>query len=101
LARADLISGGESQRASVLAEPPLHRLEQLRGVVADAVLEHDPDVLDIADPARRVALDDDEVGVLAAGDAADAILLAGIDRAVERGDLDRLDRREPGLDQQL
>src|ERR1041384_6544061 len=86
---------------SVLAVAGFDRGEQLLGVEADAVLEHDLDVLDVLDPGRRIALDHDEVGVLADRDAADPVLAAEVDRAVERRDLDRLDRREPGLDEEL
>src|SRR6185295_9402658 len=67
---------------SVLAIPLLHRFEQLRGIEADSVLPYDLDVLDVGDPGRRVALDQDQVGVLADLDAADALLLAEVDRAV-------------------
>src|ERR1041385_1603575 len=86
---------------SVLSVAPPDRREELLRIEANAVLEHDLDVLDVGDPGRRVALDHDQVGVLADGDAADAVLAAEVLRAVERRDLDRLDRREPALDQEL
>src|SRR6476646_1593355 len=52
-------------KKSVLAEPPLHRLDQPCAVVADAVLEHDDDVLDVVDVRCRIPFDDDQVRVLA------------------------------------
>src|SRR5262249_16884357 len=76
-------------------------IEQLLRVVTDAVLEDDLDVLDVRDARRRVALDHDQVRVLPGRDRTDLPVAAEEDRAVQRRDPDRLDRREPGLDQQL
>src|SRR5436309_3099510 len=78
----------------VLSIATLHRLEQLLRVVADAVLEDDLHVLDVRDARRRIAFDDDEIGVLAGGDGADAIGASEERGAVERGDADRFDGRE-------
>src|SRR5262249_50860273 len=86
---------------SVFFVAAFHRRQQLFGIEPDPVLEHDLDVLDIGDPGRWVALDHDEVGALADRDASDPIVATEVLRTVERGDLDRLDRREPGLDEQL
>ena len=81
--------------------PCLHRCDQLRRVVADALLEHRLDLADVADRRRRIAVDHDQVGLLADRDAADALVAAEILRAVQRRDRDRLERREAGIDQQL
>ena len=60
------------RRASTPADRAAHRLDELRRVVADAVLEDDFYLLDVGDVSRRVAADDYQVGLAAGGDCADA-----------------------------
>jgi len=78
-----------------------HRLDELRRVEPDALLEHQLDVLDVGDGLRGIALHHDQIGPLARGHRADLPLLAEEARAVPAGDGDRLDRAEPCLDQEL
>src|SRR5512133_3782603 len=75
--------------------------EQLGRVVRDAVLEDELHFANIGDPVGGVAVDDDEVGMLAGGDRADAVLLAEELRAVGRGDPDGFDGRESAFDEEL
>ena len=49
----------------------LNRLDQLLGIVTDAVLENDLDILDVEDARRRVAFHDHQVRCLADCDRAD------------------------------
>src|SRR6185437_1011866 len=76
-------------------------LDQLRRVVAHPVLEHQRDVLDVADVLRRIALDQYQVGRLAHVDRTDLLVGAHEARAVQGGDPDRLHRRKAGFHQQL
>src|SRR2546425_5720736 len=85
----------------ILSVPAPHRLQELGRIVSHAVLEHDLDVLDIRDATSWIALHHHQVRVLANGDRADLILAAEKGRAVQGRDVNGLDRREPGLDQQL
>src|SRR4051794_38387686 len=78
-----------------------YRFEQLLRIVSHAVLEHDLDIFDVGDGLCWVALNDDEVGLLSAGDGADVVAFAQKLGAVCRGDLDCLDWREASLDEQL
>lgn len=55
----------------VLAVAAFDGVEEFGGVVADAVFEDDFDFFDVVDVGGGVAVDDDEVGVFAWGDAAD------------------------------
>src|SRR6185312_12830344 len=86
-----------------LEEPDfsLHGCDQLRRVVADPLLEHDVDVLEVGDARGRVAVQHDEVGLLAYCDGTDFRRASEKGRAVERADLDRLERREPALDEEF
>ena len=59
----------------------LHRLEDLRRVVADSLLEHQLDVLHVLDPCGRVTADDDEIGLLPSRDAPDPCVAAEVSRA--------------------
>src|SRR5882762_3926012 len=43
--------------SSIFSAMALHGVQQLRGVIADAVLEDDLDVFDVPDATRRIALD--------------------------------------------
>ena len=76
-------------------------LDQLGGVVAHAVLENGLHVLNVGNVFRRIAFDDDDVGLLAGDDAADLVGNAEPLRAVEGSDLNGLNRREAGLDQEF
>src|SRR5438067_13772673 len=78
-----------------------YRFEQLRGIVSGAVLEDDLDVLDVVDANARVALDDQEIGVLRHGDGADLVLPAEIGCAVQGPYPDRLPPPEAYPDQPL
>src|SRR5579863_764768 len=86
---------------SILAIAAADRLQQRRGVVTDPILEYDLDVLDVGDSLSRIALDHDDIRVLAGAERADAILEPQIAGTVERGDSHRLGHRESGLAQQL
>ena len=67
---------GFTSLSSVKPDPPLHRLEDLRRVVADAALEDDLHVLDVLDACRRIAANDDEVRLFADGYGADLRIAA-------------------------
>src|SRR5262245_25464177 len=90
-------------RPPASADPDLaaHRLDEPGRVVADAVLEHDLDVLDVGDALRRISLHEDEVGAASLPQGAEVRLPAHEAGPVLRRDLDRLDRRESRLDQEL
>ena len=66
---------GQVCSGSVLAVAAFDGVEEFGGVVADAVFEDDFDFFDVVDVGGGVAVDDDEVGVFAGGDAADGRLL--------------------------
>ena len=85
-----------------MAVTALDALEEFRGVVADAVLEHDLYFFDVVDVDGGVAVDDDQVGVFALCDASDGCLLAFVGRAVKGGDLDGFDGGEAaGVDEKF
>src|SRR6204780_970327 len=86
---------------SVFPIVTLHRIKQFLGVVSGTVLEDNLDIFDIRYSSRRIALYHDAVPVLPRRDRADLILAAEKDGAVQRGNLNRLDRCEPGLHQQF
>ena len=92
-----------AKRSDVQYKPDLslHRRDELGRVVADAFLEHEGDFADVGDLRGRISVDDDEVGLLADGDRSDAVGASEVRRAVERADLDGLERRESALDEQL
>src|SRR6202050_1812498 len=89
--------------SNALADADLasHAVDQLFGIVADAGLEHRLDVLDVGNVRGRIAFDQNEVGLFARRERADAIPLAEINRAVFRADLNRLRRSESRFDQQF
>src|SRR5688572_30396955 len=78
-----------------------NRINQLLRVVADALLEHGLDLTDVANRRRRIAVDDDQVCLLAGGEAAHPLVAAEILGAVQRRDRNRFERRETGVDEQL
>src|SRR3954469_10773009 len=86
---------------SVEPDLSLHRCDQLRRIVADAFLEDCHDFSNVLDARRRVAIEHDQIRLLADGDRAGAIRAAEVGSTVERADLDRLERRESALDEQL
>src|SRR5262249_47278376 len=94
-------SGWPAADSSAKPDQPPDRVDQLRGVVTHAVLEDRLDLLDVGDVLRRVAVDDDEISLLARSDRADPVRDAQELRAVLRLDPDRLGRRESRLDEQL
>ena len=61
--RFDLLSA--AVRRLEEAHFPLHRIDELGGVITDCLLEHHLHVSHIADARRRIARQDDEVGLLA------------------------------------
>ena len=58
----------KSRQGLVLAVSALDGVEELGRIIADAILEDDLDLLDVADVCGRVAVEDDEVGVLSGSD---------------------------------
>src|SRR6202453_835603 len=76
-------------------------VDQLFGIVADAGLKHRFHVLDVCNVSGWIAFDQNEVGLFARRERADAIPLAKIYRAVFRADLNRLRRSESRFDQQF
>jgi len=101
--RDDGVPGAGLPEAIVLEETDLapHRFDQLRGVVADPLLEYHPDVTHIGDARCRIPRDHHEVGVLSHGDRPRTIGAPEKRRAIQRADANRLQRREAALDQQL
>jgi len=86
----------------ILAVAAFDGVEEFGGVVADAVFEDDFDFFDVVDVGGGVAVDDDEVGVLAYGYAAYGRLLAFVDGAVESGDFDGFEWSEAvGVDEEF
>ena len=71
------------------------------GIVPDALLEHERHLANVIDSRRRIAVDHDEVGLLAGGDRPDERAAAEERGAVQRADFDRLERREARFDEQL
>src|SRR5579864_3494518 len=67
-----------------------HGVDQLRRIVSDAVLEHELDVFDVGDAHRRIAFDDDEIGVLARRDRTEVVGPSQELRTVQSRDADRL-----------
>lgn len=65
------------------------------------LFEHHLDVTDVADPGRRIAVDDNDVCVLSDRNRAGAIGAAEECRAVQGADADCLERRESAFHQQL
>ena len=88
--------------ALVLAVAAFDGVEEFGGVVADAVFEDDFDFFDVVDVGCGVAVEDDEVGVFARGNAADGGLFAHVGGAVEGGDFDGLEWSEAvGVDEEF
>ena len=79
----------------------LHRIEQLPGVISGAVLEDDLDVFDIRDASGWITFRYYQVRVLPGRNRADLVLAAEKYRTIQSRDPKGLDRREPGLDQEL
>src|SRR4029453_6016923 len=80
---------------------PFDRIDQRHGIEANALLEYELHFADIRDGGGRVAVDDNQIGLLAGGESADAIVASKILRAVERADRYGLERCESGLDEEL
>src|ERR1039458_1201401 len=78
-----------------------HRFDQLGGIVADTVFEHGLNVLDVFDLLRRVALDHDQIRLLAGSDGADAVELSQELRAIRGRNVNGLQRCESRFNQQL
>ena len=79
----------------------MHRANEFRRIIANAVFEDDFGVFDVGYALRGVALDDDKIGILARLDGADGGLLALVDRAVQGRNANGLNRRKPRFDQQF
>src|SRR5262245_53144015 len=83
------------------ADAALDRRDQLRGIVRDALLEHERRLAHVLDARRRIAVDHDEIRLLSRDERPRERASAQIGRAVQGGDLDRLERREACFDEQL
>ncbi len=79
-----------------LADEGADGLEEFGRVVADAVLGDG--LFDVGDVDGGVAVDEDEVGLLAGGDGADAVRLAQEPSSVLYLDVDGFDGGEVGFD---
>src|SRR5437660_12923162 len=66
---------GENQHLS-RPDYPSHRLDELRRIVANAILKNDFDVFDIFDFLRGIAFYNNDVGLCAGGNRAHAIHLS-------------------------
>src|SRR5581483_647028 len=84
---------------SILSVPTSYRIQQLFRVVADTVLEYDLHFLNILNPPRGIALDDDQVSILSNRNRSNLLLPSQIARAVQGGNLDRFERRKSCLNQ--
>lgn len=71
------------------------------GVVGDAVFEDEFDVFEVGDFLARIAVDDDEVGVFAGLECADAVSFAEEFGSILRSDVDGFERAEAGFHEQL
>src|SRR5437867_11969940 len=81
--------------------PPLHRRDQLAGIVPDAVLEDERHVPDDRRLRGQVPAQHHEIGELAALDRSQALVDAEDRRAIPGHDAHRLRRREARRDEQL
>src|SRR5258708_20484458 len=81
--------------SSILSITALHRIQQLAGVVSDAVLEDDFDVFDVRDASGRITLHHHEVCVLPSRNRADLILAAEKHGTVQSRDPNGLARSDP------
>src|SRR5687767_8545562 len=79
---------------SANADLAFDRGDELRRVVADAVLEHDRHLSNLGRRGDRVAANDDEIGDLAGGNRPEILVHAEDLGAVERHDLNRFGWRE-------
>ena len=86
---------------SVKADLAAHGFDELRGVVADAVLEDDLNLFDVFDIGRGISLQHDDVGCFAGSQRTNFIELAEEFGAVRRGDVNGLERREACLDEKF
>jgi len=66
----------------VQGKPNAYRLQQLHGIVADTILEDHLDFANVRDAGRGIAVDHNELGLLADGDGRDAVELTKELRAV-------------------
>jgi hypothetical protein len=76
-------------------------LNELLGVVYGSVANHENGMLDGGNVACCVAVKEQQIGLLSALDAADAVKAMHRARAVGSRNLDRLQRRETGHDEQF
>ena len=86
---------------SPVSHGAFHRVNQLRRVVPDPILENSLNVLDVFNSLRRISLDQDQVRLLAGRDRSDVIQLSQILRAVVGRNMNRFHRRESRLNQQF
>ena len=86
---------------SVKADLAAHGFDELRGVVADAVLKDDLNLFDVFDIGRGVSLQHDDVGCFAGSQRANFVELAEEFGAVRSGDVNGLERREAGIDEKF
>src|SRR6266702_5130974 len=90
--------GSEHQHALTAPYDSPDRFDQLSRVITDSVFEDDLDIFNVFNFVGRVTFNDDEVGLLARGNGADALSFAEILRAVGRGNVDSFERSESSLD---
>ncbi len=83
------------------AGAPFDGFDELDRIEADPLLEDSLDVADIGNRRRRIAVDDDEIGLLSDGNRTNRGVTSEVRGAVQRADADRFERRESGLDEQL
>src|SRR5439155_2138113 len=80
---------------------PPDRLDQLARVVSNSLSKNQRDMSDVGDGGRGIAVDHNEVGLLAHRKRPDAIRSTEVGRPVQGADLDRLERCQAALDEQL
>jgi len=85
----------------VKADLAAHGFNELRGVVADAVLEDDLNLFDVFDIGRRVSLQHDDVGSFAGSERTNLVELAEEFGAIRSGDVNGLELREACLDEKF
>src|SRR5579859_6540916 len=101
LLRVVILVGGKNDRWLVQSYRSLHRLNQLRGVVADSILEHQFHIFDIRNFFAGISIDHYNVRLLSYFERADAIGFAQKLRAILSGDANGFERTEASFHQQL
>ena len=81
------------RRWAKTVRPAPHGGDELRRVVTDTLLEDERHIADVFDPPRRIAVDHDDVRLLASCNRSDERTAAKERGAIQRTDPDRLERR--------